>query len=133
MNLIILKGNLTKDPEEKVTQSGKRVCSATIAVNRKVRQEVDYFRLTAWEKTAELILRYWHKGMPILVRGEMQSRTYTNKQGEERTGWEVLVEGVEFCSGKEDVAPAPAQDTPTQVVKPQPHYDALGGDEDLPF
>ncbi len=103
-NKVILIGNLTADPELKQTGSGKSVCNFGIAVNRpradaeKGQQTVDFINIVAWQNTAEFISKYFKKGSPILVCGELRSGSYTDNLGEKKYFMEVLADEVTFVS-----------------------------------
>lgn len=133
-NEIILLGNITKDIELKQTQSGIAVASFTIAVNRKFKDAsgnaiTDFINCVAWRKTAETIATHFKKGRPILVRGELQTRSYTDKNGDKRSVWEVAVDEFSFVAGKEESAPAYVPDAYTE----EPKFEALDAEGDLPF
>ena len=88
MNKVFLSGNLTRDPEVRYTQSGKSFARMGIAVRRpfsKDKDAVDFFNLVAWEKTADFCGRYMTKGTRILVEGRLQTSSYENRDGVERT------------------------------------------------
>lgn len=105
MNKIFLSGNLTRDVEVRYTQNGKAYTRASIAVNRqfsKDKDAVDFFNLVAWDKTAEFLGKYMAKGSRVLVEGRLQTSKYKDKDGNDRTGFEVLVERIEFAGGKKD-------------------------------
>lgn len=101
-NKIILAGNMVKDPELRVTQNGKSVCSFTVAVKRRFQDVTDFHDCVAWDKAAETISKYFHKGKEILVEGELQKRSY-EKDGQKRWVSEVKVESFSFMGRKEDV------------------------------
>ena len=103
MNKLHLIGNLTNDPELRSTQTGKTVCSFTIAVNRKHASEptTDFFRIAAWNKLGESCARYLAKGKKVAVVGELQPRLYDAKDGQQRLSLDLLAEEVEFLSPKE--------------------------------
>ena len=103
-NKVILVGNLTADPELKQTPSGASVCAFSIAVNRKAAKngEVDFISIVAWRQTAEFISKYFTKGKAILVCGQLQTRSYTDKQGNKRTITEVVADEVTFVGGKDE-------------------------------
>ena len=111
MNRITLIGNLTADPEIRSTQTGKNVCTFTSAVNRKKVSEpqTDFFRINAWNGLADTCARFLSKGKKIAVIGELQARTYEDKQGKTRLSLDVSADEVEFLSPKED-APKPKKD-----------------------
>ena len=104
MNKIFLSGNLTRDVEVRYTQSGKAYARASVAVNRPFSKdkEVDFFNLVAWDKTAEFLGKYFAKGSRVLVEGRLQTSKYKDKDGNERTSTEVVVDNVEFAGGKKD-------------------------------
>ncbi len=83
INRVVLVGRLTKDPELRRTQSGTSVVSYTIAVNRRSAQpgqpDADFINCVAWNKTAELMAQYLHKGSLIGVEGRIQTRNYENQ------------------------------------------------------
>ena len=111
MQRLTLIGNLTADPEIRSTQSGKTVCVFTIAVNRKKVSEpqTDFFRINAWGNLADVCARYLTKGKKVAVIGELQARTYEDKQGKTKLSLDVSADEVEFLSPKED-APKPKKD-----------------------
>ncbi len=101
MNKMIIKGRMARDPELKTTNSGKSVCNFSVAVNRNFDRElVDFFECVAWNKKAEFICKYFIKGKEILIDGEMQSRRYTDKNGNNRIVWELVADDVDFCGNK---------------------------------
>lgn len=103
MNKIIIKGRLAKDPELRTTNSGKTVCHFDVAVGRNFDYETaDFFECTAWNNKAEFVYRYFNKGKEILIEGEMQSDKFTDKNGNKRTSWKVIVDRVEFCGNKKE-------------------------------
>lgn len=113
MNKVWLTGNLTKDPELRRTQSGKSRTSFGIAVQRGIkRDEVDFFNLVAWEKTAEFITKYFAKGSRIIIEGRLQNNNYTDSRGVKHYGVDVIVESVEFGGSKkaETTLSAPVND-----------------------
>ena len=104
MNKLTLIGNLTNDPEIRSTQTGKNVCTFTIAVNRKKVSEpqTDFFRINAWNGLADTCARFLTKGKKVAVVGELQARTYEDKQGKTRLSLDVSADEVEFLSPKEE-------------------------------
>ena len=104
MNRLTLIGNLTNDPEIRSTQTGKSVCTFTIAVNRKKVSEpqTDFFRINAWNGLADTCARFLTKGKKVAVVGELQARTYEDKQGKTRLSLDVSADEVEFLSPKEE-------------------------------
>jgi len=109
MNRIILLGRLVKDPDVKVTTSGKTVCTFTLAVDRPFsgkdgKREADFINIQTWNKTAELIGNYVSKGQRLLVDGRLQIRSYDGKDGRKHYATEVIADRVEFIERKEKSA-----------------------------
>ena len=105
MNKIVLIGNLTRDPETRATPNGATVCSFTIAVNRRFAaqgadRQTDFFRINAWRQLGENCSRYLTKGKKVAVVGELQARTYEDKDGKTRMSLDVSADEVEFLSPK---------------------------------
>ena len=112
MNIIAIKGRLVRDPELRKTPNDISVCTATVAVDRAYsnggEKQTDFFDCVFWRKGAEFVSKYFSKGKEIIVTGEMQSRKWTDKDGNNRISWEVQNCHAEFCGGKSDNA-APAE------------------------
>ena len=104
LNQVVLQGRLTANPELKHTQSNIAVTSFSIAVeeNRTVNDErkTNFFKCVAWRNCAEFICKYFEKGKPILINGELRNDTYTDKNNVKRTDTIVVVSGVNFCRAK---------------------------------
>ena len=106
MNRIILIGRLTDDPELKTTNSGTSVSTFTLAVNRDYtpkggEKTADFIPCVAWRQTAEFVDKYLTKGLQIAVEGSLQTRKYEDKNGNKRTAYEVNVDRVHFCGGRD--------------------------------
>jgi single-strand DNA-binding protein len=103
-------GNLGKEPELKFTPDGKAVCTFSVAASNK-KDETVWYRITTWEKLAEVCNQYLHKGSKVFVNGALKAdaqgnpRTYERKDG---GGWaasfEVVASSVKFLSGKDEPA-----------------------------
>ena len=111
LNLVALMGRLTHTPELKTTQNGTSVCSFSIAVDRTYtpkgeERKADFIDIVAWRQTAELICKYFQKGSMIAIDGSIQTRSYQDKQGSNRTKVEVLANNVSFCGAKAADKPA---------------------------
>ena len=102
MNSVILKGRLTADIEVKQTQSGVTVAKFSVAVDRDFskEKEVDFIPCTAWRQTAEFLGKYFRKGQEVLLNGRLLTNKFTDKDGNNRTSYDVMVEKVEFCGSK---------------------------------
>lgn len=109
MNKLTIIGNLTRDPETRVTQSGSSVCSFTVAVNRRGQDDkTDFFRVSAWNKTGETCQKYLLKGRKVAVTGPVSVSTYTGQDGKAYANLEVMAQDVEFLTPKGEQQPAPA-------------------------
>lgn len=98
MNNITIKGRLCADPEMRETNGGVALCNFTVAVDRVYnREETDFFRCTAWRKTAEIIKKYFVKGQEILLTGAMRCDIWEDEDGETHSAWGLQVDNVEFC------------------------------------
>lgn len=127
-NRAIIIGRLTKDPELKQTTSGVSVCSFSVAVDRKYnREEVDFLECVAWQKTAEFLWRYFHKGSPIGIEGSIQTRKYEDRNGSQRTAVEIVADNVFFVGAKEK----PTADV--EYTAPASEYEEFDPADDLPF
>lgn len=104
MNKVLLIGRLTKDPEIRHTQNGATVVSYTLAVNRRVQTpgqpDADFISCVAWNKTADLMAQYLHKGSLIGVEGRIQTRSYDNQYGNRVYITEVMTESIQFLEPK---------------------------------
>lgn len=102
MNKLFVIGNLTGDPQSRVTQTGKNVCSFTVAVNRRGKKdETDFFRVTVWDKLAEICQNSLSKGKKVSVVGPVSVSTYNAQDGSTRASLDVTANEVEFLSHKE--------------------------------
>ena len=108
LNSISIAGRLSKDPELRTTQSGVSVASFTVAVERdfaaqgQQQREVDWFDCVAWRQGGEFVSKYFHKGDMIIVTGRMQSREWTDNNGNKRRNWEIQVDHSYFGGSKSD-------------------------------
>lgn len=117
MNRIILMGRIVNDLELKTTPTGTTVCSFRLAVDRNHQKKdgekaTDFFNVVCWRATAEFVTRWFNKGNLILVEGEMQTRQYTDKNGNQQTWYEVVAENVHFAGEKTGNTSAEAPKTP---------------------
>ena len=103
-NLAILTGRLTANPELKTTPTGVSVCSFAIAVERKYKQgeerETDFINIVTWRATAEFVSRFFNKGDMIGIEGTIQTRKYQDRDGNNRTVFEVLANNAHFVESK---------------------------------
>lgn len=150
MNVAVLSGRLTRDPEVKTTQGGTEVCSFTIAVDRRFKDAngergADFISCVAWRQTADFIGKYFSKGSRIEVSGSIQTRNYEDKDGKKVYVTEINVEQAGFGGDSKTArsetetantyAAPPEQPTVTVTVSQEMQESFLPGidSEDLPF
>lgn len=158
LNVVAIMGRLARDPELRQTTTGKNVASFRIACDRGRRDangqnQADWFDVVAWDRTAEFVCKYFQKGSLIVVDGRLQSRSYQDKNGNNRTAIEIVANNVNFAGPKSaNAAPsmggasygAPMAEPaarPAMQQAPAPSYSAGSNDDfaliedegDLPF
>ena len=161
INRVVLMGRLVADPELKTTNTGISVTSFRIAVDRSyvkagAERQADFFDIVAWRSSAEFVCRNFSKGSLIAVDGQLQSRQYQTKDGQNRTAIEVVADNVSFTGERRESAgtyggysqaPAPranayggSQVAPETVQQPAAYsagsaddFQAMPLDDDLPF
>lgn len=133
LNSVCLNGRLTREPSMNATRGGTEVLSFSLAVNRNYKNkqtnqyDADFPNCVAWGKTAELIAQHCHKGDLISVQGELQTRTYEDKNGNKRFATEVNVHQIGFLNSKcQNGAQRPQQNQPAQ-------YNAPAGNQPQPM
>ncbi len=138
-NLVVLTGRLTADPELKTTPNGTSVTTFSIAVDRRYRsgeeRQTDFINIVAWRASAEFITKYFKKGSLIGIEGSIQTRRYQDKNGNNRTAFEVVANNVQFVESKRDSS-SMADDTPASFSNADSNdFADLGDatDDDLPF
>ena len=139
MNKVFLIGNLTRDPELTETQSGVSVCRFGIAVNRHSgspdgERKADFYNVTAWRGLGETVSRYAKKGNKVAVLGNIELRTYEDRDGVERTAVDIIAQDVEFLTPKgasEDMGDYSAPAARTERKKPS--LQSFDDDGDIPF
>lgn len=139
VNKVILIGNVGKDPDVKFTPGGQAVANFTIACNEQwkdkagAKQErVEWVRIVAWGKLAELCGQYLQKGRQVYIEGKMQTREWTDKENVKKWTTEVVAKEVTFLGkgeGRAETggAPAPAEDAAPASSGSAP------GEDDIPF
>lgn len=149
-NKVILMGRITHDLELKTTQTGINVCSFSIAVDRRFsgkgeERKSDFFNIVAWRQQAEFVCRYFGKGKMILVEGELQTRTYVDKNGSNVKVTEIVADRISFTGEKaqggsyNDYASAPPSSAPPAPQSPSPasspasDFSSAASDDDYPF
>ena len=137
-NKAIIMGRLTADPELRQTQNGHSVTSFSVAVDRPFmgkdgNKEVDFLEVVAWRGTAEFICKYFTKGNPILVDGSIQTRQYTDKEGNDRRVWEIVAEQVRFTESKKSEVSDFKSKSQNQNTEDAADFAEVDDDGDLPF
>lgn len=144
MNTVILLGRLSRDPEMRYAQGdqGTAIASFSLAVDRRYKKEgqptADFINCKAFGKTAEIIGKYCTKGKQIALTGEIQTGSYTNKEGKKVYTTDVLVTTVQLLGSPDQAArttqhaqaPAPA---PQPDPEPVPDWEQDAMDDDMPF
>ncbi|MCM1543155.1 MAG: single-stranded DNA-binding protein [Blautia sp.] len=106
MNKVILMGRLTRDPEVRYSQGANQTVVArfSIAVDRSFKREgdpeADFFDCTCFNKRAEFVERYMHKGTKVVLSGRIQNDNYTNKEGQKVYRVGIIVDEIEFAESK---------------------------------
>lgn len=131
-NLVVLSGRLTATPVLETTQNGVSVCNFTIAVERRYKQgeerQTDFINIVAWRGTAEFVSKHFYKGSMIGIEGSIQTRKYQDKDGKNRTAFEIKANEAQFIESKR------SQD----AIEPQSQsnldiFTEVETDDDLPF
>ncbi len=155
-NKVILMGNLTRDPEHRVTPGGLSICKLGLAVNRKYTkqdgskvEETTFVDVDSFGKQAELISQYMKRGDPIMLDGRLRFDTWESNTGEKRSKLNVVLENFQFLSrggdsegghgggrgsrgGYEENSPPPRKAPAPRSPTPAPPDDSFD-DDDVPF
>ena len=146
-NLVVLTGRLTGQPELKTTPNGISVCTFGIAVDRAYKKgeekETDFLNVVAWRQTAEFVSKWFTKGSLIGIEGSIQTRKFTDKNGNNRTAFEIVANNVHFVESKKstdvNVSVDPLPDFANKVNELNNANSSSGdmfsdvADDDLPF
>lgn len=153
LNVAVLMGRLVADPELRHTPNGVSVTSFTIAVDRSyvksgTERQTDFIDIVAWRNTAEFVCKYFRKGQLAAVQGSIQTRSYTDKDGNKRKAFEIVADNVHFAEPKRDGASAGGyqstkQENTSTAQSEQPaaaytsgdtgDFEEIPSDDDLPF
>lgn len=112
LNKIMIIGHAGRDPEVSQTQNGTAVARLSVAVSRRWtdrgsqerKEETTWFSVIAYDQLAQTIKQYVHKGSRVYLEGRMQSRKYTDREGAERTAWEIIASDMQLLDPKPDTA-----------------------------
>lgn len=144
-NKAILIGRLTADPELKTIPSGASVCTFRIACDRRFagkdgERKADFITIVAWRQTAEFVSKFFTKGKLIGVDGSIQTRDYTDKDGNKRTAFEVVAENCFFVGSKNEGGSSFAAPSDSFSTAPVAYssgsagdFEEVEADSDLPF
>jgi single-strand DNA-binding protein len=156
INVVVITGNLTRDPELRSLPSGSSVCSLRVACNTRRKDgasgewvdKPNYFDVTVWGAQGENCARYLTKGRPVAINGRLEWREWEAQDGNKRQAVEIIAESVQFLGGRDDAGPGnggggggftPRSDVPVddQDFKVSQGAPAGGGgsaaDDDIPF
>ena len=138
LNVIAIMGRLSRDPELRQTTTGKNVASFTIACSRGRKDAngkdlVDWIPVVAWEHTAEFVCKYFEKGSLIAIDGRLQSRTYKDRDGNNRTAIEIVANNANFAGSKSTGGGSNSVPAGNSYNEPTVQYDETEDEGDLPF
>lgn len=146
LNVAIIMGRLTADPELRTTPSGVTVVRFRVAVDRRFQKQgaekqTDFINVVAWRQNAEFVSRYFQRGSMIAVRGSIRMDNYEDKDGNKRTSFEVVADEVSFCGSKAETGTGARQNEQPARVQPAASFATGGADDfeeipisdDLPF
>ena len=113
LNRVMLIGNLTRDPELRVTPKGTAICQFGLAINRsykddsgQTKEETTFIDVEAWGKAGENIAKYCTKGRPLFVEGRLKLDQWEDKATQQkRSKLKVVLENFQFLGGREGGAP----------------------------
>jgi single-strand DNA-binding protein len=122
LNRIQLIGYLGKDPETRYTPTGRKVCTFSLAVDRRwknsageTRQETDWFNIEAWGRLGETCQEYLHKGSLVYLEGRLRTEHY-ERQGERHQFTKVVLGGMQMLDRRKEEEPLTADETSTDYV-----------------
>lgn len=137
LNHVVIMGRMVRDPELRQLDNGTSVTSFSVAVERNYvdkttnERQADFLNVVAWRQTADFVCKYFHQGDMIALEGSLQSRKYTDKDGNNRIAIEIVASNVSFCGGKNggNANTATTNDAPATMVANAPSED----NDELPF
>lgn len=142
-NKIILLGRIGKDPEMKMTQTGKSMVKFSLAVGRDIfdkakEKQTDWFNCVAFGSTADFVNNYLGKGRLVHIEGKMQVDNYTDKDGSKKTYYSVMVNSLKPCDKRSEGGNNEYSNTseyPKETQKPYTEEEVITNlnDDELPF
>ena len=150
INVVVITGNLTHDPELRSLPSGNSVCKLRIANNTRRKDnssgewvdKPNYFDVTVWGAQGENCARFLAKGRPVAIDGRLEWREWTDKEGNNRQSIDIIADAVQFLGGRDDAMSSgggftPRSDVPVDERDFQPAGTPNGrsapADDDIPF
>ena len=160
MNVLVMMGRLTRDPEVRYGANGNAVARFSLAVDRRFKREgqadADFFNCVSFGRQAEFVEKYLHKGVKVVIQGSLQNDNYQNREGQTVYRDQIVIDNIEFAESKaasqqnaaaynarqsysapaSQPAPAPAQrrETPAADFSGDGFMNIPDGiDEELPF
>ena len=155
LNVVAIMGRLTDDPVLRHTPNQVPVCSFSVAVGRNYVKQgeeraTDFINVVAWRSTAEYVSRYFKKGQLIVVNGSIQTRNYVDRNGNNRTAFEIMADNVHSCQSRNSSEGGYASYNPGNTFQPSnavasvnqtmsfesgsiEDFEEIAGDSDLPF
>ena len=145
LNEVILMGRLTRDPEIRMTQSGTTAANFALACERDYAPQgqdkvTDFFDIATFGKTADFVGQYFSKGQLVAIRGRLQQRDWTDKQGNKRRTTEVIAERCYFAEKRQTPAAVQPADfsqlpitTPVPFSEPDMPQMEISDENELPF
>ena len=139
LNKIVLMGRLTAAPELRYTGNQIQVVNFTLAVERDYTgsctgKQTDFIKCVAWRSTAEFIARHFGKGELASVTGSLQSKSFTDKDNNKRTDWEVIVDHIYFTGDRKSQADSSPPPAPVYTTGESNAFsDYIDADGELPF
>ncbi|NQU30153.1 MAG: single-stranded DNA-binding protein [Anaerolineae bacterium] len=109
LNKVMIIGHLGRDPEMRYTPSGRPVATFSVAVSRswnsssgERRSETEWFKIVAWGNLAEICKKYLNKGQQVYIEGRLQTRSWEDKEGQQRTSVEVVANEMTMLGDRRD-------------------------------
>jgi len=151
INVVVLTGNLTRDPELRSLPSGTSVCDMRVAVNTRRKNgatgewedKPNYFDVKVWGAQGENCQRFLSKGRPVAVQGRLEWREWETQDGQKRQAVDIIADSVQFLGGRDEASgggftasagSAPRSDVPVDERDFQTAASGAGiGDDDIPF
>ena len=137
VNNVVIMVRMVRDPELRPLDNDTSVTTFSVAVDRNYvdkttnERQADFLNVVAWRQTADFVCKYFHQGDMIAIEGSLQSRKYTDKDGNNRIAIEIVASNISFCGGKNggNANTATTNDAPATMVANAPSED----NDELPF